>query len=314
MQVIPNSNQGMPKPANIGEFLQIRMARGQISSTSLIFTLFCDALTQHGGEVWLGSLIHALGPLGLSERLVRTAVFRLQQDGWLESRKIGRCSYYRPTATGNNLYAKAARRIYATGKPGWDGTWTLVIPALVAEEKKDLLRKSLFWQGFRLLSAGVYALPSSNRRSLNETLQEMNISDNVIVLSAREDEPATNGYLQSLVLERWNLDGLEQLYEDFVQNYRPALKMVQNKRLPDGQQCFLLRTLLIHEYRRILLRDPELPAPMLPANWTGFTAQSLTARIYQRIAKDSAHWLSNEMKNAKGKLPAASAEFFVRYT
>jgi DNA-binding transcriptional regulator PaaX len=53
---------------------------------------------------------------------------------------------------------------------------------------------------------------------------------------------------------------------------------------------------------------------MLPANWTGFAAQSLTAQIYQRIAKDSAHWLSSEMKNAKGKLPAASAEFFVRYT
>jgi len=290
------------------------MARGQISSTSLIFTVFCDALTQHGGEIWLGSLITALGPLGLNDRLVRTAVFRLQQDGLLESRKIGRRSYYRPSANGIHHYAKAARRIYATDRPGWDGIWTLVIPASVAEDKKELLRKSLFWQGFRLLSGGVYARPSSDRQSLDETLTEMNIADAVLVLSAREDDAAGNGVLQSLVLESWKLDSLGQLYREFVQNYRPVLLTVQEDPLPDGWQCFLLRTLLIHEYRRILLRDPELPARMLPEDWAGFSAQDLTASMYRRIARTSANWLSREMKNAKGNLPGASAEFFARYS
>ena len=310
---MPNADQVMPKPADLGAFLQARITQGNISSTSLIFTLFCDALTQHGGEIWLGSLIDVLDSLGFSDRLVRTAVFRLQQDGWLESRKIGRRSYYRTTTTGIHHYARAARRIYAIDRPGWDGTWTLVIPTVIADEHKDALRKSLFWQGFRLLSSGVYARPSNDRQSLDETLSEMNISDRVVVLKARENEPATYSVLQSMVLESWKLDSLDRLYREFVQNYRPALALVQKDHLLDGRRCFLLRTLLIHEYRRILLRDPELPARMLPDDWAGFAAQNLTAAIYQRVAKTSARWLSSEMENASGNLPAASAEFFGRY-
>ena len=46
----------------------------------------------------------------------------------------------------------------------------------------------------------------------------------------------------------------------------------------------LLRILLIHEYRRILLSDPELPATMLPANWDGDVAQSLSGEIYRQLA------------------------------
>ena len=86
-------------------FLQSRIAKGNISSTTLVFTFFCDVVTQHGGEIWLGSVIHALAPLGINERLTRTAVFRLVQDGWLESRKQGRRSYYRLTQTGQNYYS-----------------------------------------------------------------------------------------------------------------------------------------------------------------------------------------------------------------
>jgi phenylacetic acid degradation operon negative regulatory protein len=303
----------MRAAANVPAFLQARMSHGQISGTSLIFTLFCDAITQHGGEIWLGSLIVALGRLGLSGRLVRTAVFRLQQDGWLQSRKIGRRSYYRPTASGVSHYGRAARRIYATGKPPWDGAWTLAITAAVAEDRKELLRKSLYWQGFRLLSAGLYALPSGNRQSLDETLEEMNLRDSVLVLSARQDEPVTSGLLQQLVLQRWNLDSMGRLYRQFVQDYTRALDLLEKKALPDGQDCFLLRTLLIHEYRRILLRDAELPAAMLSADWPGFTAQQLVATMYRKLAAVSADWLCREMENTEGKLPPACAEFFARY-
>ena len=115
----------------LDNFLQTRMRDGNISSTTLVFTFFCDVKTQHGGEIWLGSIIHALAPLGINERLTRTAVFRLVQDGWLESRKQGRRSYYRLTQTGQHYYQRAATRIYASSKPGWDGVWTLLFVSLV---------------------------------------------------------------------------------------------------------------------------------------------------------------------------------------
>ena len=61
---------------------------------SLLITIFGDALEPRGGQVWLSSLIALARPLGVSERLVRTSVYRLAQEKWLERTASGRRSYY----------------------------------------------------------------------------------------------------------------------------------------------------------------------------------------------------------------------------
>src|SRR5450432_1724828 len=52
---------------------------------SLIVTVWGDALGPHGGTAWLAGLIRLMAPFGINERLVRTSVFRLAQDGWLDA-------------------------------------------------------------------------------------------------------------------------------------------------------------------------------------------------------------------------------------
>jgi len=303
----------MASSQSILKFLSGRMAQGSISSTSLLITLFCDAVTRHGGEIWLGSLIRSLAPLGISERLVRTAVFRLVKDDWLVSRKEGRRSYYGLSPAGINQYQRAARRIYTNRRAEWDGVWTLIIPSFVNEDKRELLRKGLLWQGFGLLSPGVYAMPSQDRKSLNELLGELDVRDSVVIMTARADEPGNGNALQRQVMERWNLAELGEQYQSFLSRYRPVLHHLSGKGAPDPERAFLLRTLLIHDYRRILLRDPELPIDMLPNDWTGFDTHNLTADIYKCIGAGSATWFSNNMENATGSLPAADSVFFKRY-
>ena len=127
----------------LDRFLQRRIQYGNISSTTLVFTFFCDVVTQHGGEIWLGSVIHALAPLGINERLTRTAVFRLVKDGWRESSKQARRSYYRLTRTGKKYYLRAANRIYASKRPVCDGIWTLLFTSLVTDEKREALKRGL---------------------------------------------------------------------------------------------------------------------------------------------------------------------------
>ena len=75
----------------IGEELPARLAP---RARSLLLTLWGDSIAPHGGTVWLGSLIRLAAPLGLNERLVRTGVHRLAQDGWLSATPLGRRSYY----------------------------------------------------------------------------------------------------------------------------------------------------------------------------------------------------------------------------
>jgi phenylacetic acid degradation operon negative regulatory protein len=287
----------------LDRFLQQRMQVSNISSTTLVFTFFCDVVTQHGGEIWLGSIIHALTPLGINERLTRTAVFRLVREGWLESRKQGRRSYYRLTQTGQNNYQRAAKRIYASKKPEWDGIWTLLFVSLVPEEKRDALHRGLSWLGYGRMAAGVYALPCNDRPPLDELLADLELENSIVHMHARADNAET---LQKLVMARWKLRNLRQRYEEFTTQYRHVKNVIQNSEKITGHSLFLLRVLLVHEYRRILLNDPELPAAMLPADWEGYSAQTLTGDIYRGLATRTRKWVNRELLNAGGQMKGGS--------
>lgn len=280
-------------------FLQQRMQDANISSTPLVFTFFCDVVTQHGGEIWLGSIVHALAPLGINERLTRTAVFRLAQDGWLESRKQGRRSYYRLTETGQHYYQRAANRIYASENPAWDGVWTLLFVSLVAEEKRQALHRGLSWLGFGQMATTVYALPRKDHSPLTELLNDLGLKDRVVQMQAQAEGVKS---LQQLVMSRWRLDELRQRYREFTSLYGKAQKALTDKAEPCAHSVFLLRIMLLHEYRRILLKDPELPVAMLPANWEGRAAQTLVGVIYRQIAAQTTRWASNNLLNADGKM------------
>ncbi len=290
-------------PVNLDHFLQKRMQEGNISSTTLVFTLFCDVVTQHGGEIWLGSVIYALAPLGINERLTRTAVFRLVKEGWLKSRKQGRRSYYRLTQTGINYYQRAAKRIYANNKPEWDGIWTLLFVALVPDEKRDALHRGLSWLGYGRMAAGVYALPFSNHPPLEELLMDLDLEDSIVHMQATTENAES---LQKLVMARWKLRNLRQRYKDFSSHYEPVRQAIQSKTTSTDHSLFLLRVLLIHEYRRVLLSDPELPAAMLPAHWEGHVAQALTRDIYRTLAARTGKWVNRELRNAEGYMKGAA--------
>lgn len=277
---------------SLDRFLLERMHNGNISSTALVVTFFCDVVTQHGGEIWLGSVIPALTPLGINERLTRTSVYRLVQDGWLESRKQGRRSFYRLTQTGQNYYQRAAQRIYTSNYPDWDGGWSLLFTALVPEEKRDALKRGLSWLGYAQMAAGVHALPCNRTRTLDELLADLDLQGRVVQMQAQANDIES---LKELVLSRWKLDELQRLYKDFVSLYTEAQSALHTQKQADGHTLVLLRILMIHEYRRILLKDPELPAKMLPGNWEGHTARTLTAEIYRELTKPTATWVRHEL-------------------
>lgn len=292
-------------------FLLERMQDGNFSSTTLVFTFFCDVVTQHGGVIWIGSIIHALAPLGINARLTRTAVFRLVQDGWLESRKQGRRSYYQLTKTGRNYYQRAAKRIYASHKPEWDSVWILLFVSLVPEDKRDVLHRGLSWLGYGRMAAGVYGLPSNDRLPLDELLSDLHLKDNIVHMQAQADNTDS---LQKLIMSRWKLADLRRRYKEFIKQYRKAGQTVALIKRPKGHSLLLLRVLLMHEYRRILLGDPELPSAMLPSDWEGFAAQSLAGRLYRELAGPTSKWVNRELLNADGDLKGGSAILKTRFT
>lgn len=292
-------------------FIANRCSSNNFSCKSYIVTVFGDVLSQHDDWLWLGSLIEALKPLGYSERLIRTSVFRLVQDDWLQVKKEGRRSFYAFTSSAKLHYEKAARRIYAGKQEDWHGHWLLVLPSFVSEQAMPAFRRQLHWLGFSSISSGVFAHPSIDQTSLEETLKELQIAESVVVFSCKTIDGSSANVLKNLVQKRWHISDLAEQYQYFLTSYQIFNGSWQENM--SDQQAFLLRTLLIHEYRRILLKDHELPEQMLPEQWQGFAAHQLVNNIYNKLAKPSLNYIQHQLKNSSGDLPQEQGTYWQRF-
>jgi phenylacetic acid degradation operon negative regulatory protein len=240
-------------------------------------------------------------------------VFRLVNDEWLSCVKIGRRSYYSFTAFGQRQYEKSARRIYAARPHAWDGVWTLVIPAFADGGQREQLRRELSWLGFGAIANGVLAHPSANQESLAETLQELKLDNAAVVLRASTASVASREVLKQLTRESWQLDAFESRYEAFIAGFRPILVALEKSAQRDAAQMFELQTLLIHEYRRILLKSTDLPDELLPANWSGRAAMELTARLYRVSHAATAAHLESRFEGPQGSLSKATRSYRERF-
>lgn len=307
----------MTKTSKLNLTIKQHIKQSSISCTSMVVTIFGDIVSQHGSWLWLSSLIKALEPLGFNDRQVRTSVYRLVQSNWLQGNKVGRCSYYCFTDFAMAHYEKAARRIYAADQGDWNQNWILVLPISVPDDKKEEFRKSLLWQGFNTLVSGVYAHPSCDASSLDEAIHELGLANNVIILNGSVADLNSQSVIKTLIKDRWKLSELEQHYRDFLDFYRPLCQQILAKSNEPEQlnttECFLLRAILIHDYRRILLRDPDFPQAMLAQGWVGYEAHDLVKKMYKVLAAPSTAYIEENMNNAQGKLPEASNKFYQRF-
>ncbi len=272
-------------------------------------TVFGDSIMPRGGTVALGSLIALAEPFGLNERLVRTATARLAQDGWVQGRRMGKLSEYQLSIQGRERFAEATRRIYSTPQGDWSGRWTLiVVPPMRAADKKAL-REELIWRGFGEISSAVFAHPEFDSRQLGAQRHETGVLSKAVIFDAGladSDAP------QRLINLGWDLEDLGRRYQRFVERFARVQAKLPRRGASD-QACFALRTLLIHEYRRLHLRDPLLPQQLLRRDWPGAHAAALCRDIYSRVFEDSELYLSRVAGTLDGPLPAADPSVLQRF-
>ncbi len=287
--------------------------RTPLRTGSLVITMFGDCIAPRGGVVWLGSLIEALAPLGISHRLVRTAVYRLCQDGILDNEQVGRRSYYSLTPSGRRSFIEATDRIYAETDHPWDGEWDLIITSQLSTDERNTLRKDLQWLGFRSLGSDLLAHPIADQGLLHSHLQSLSCAHKVVLMRAQLPAGPIENNLLNLVTATWQLEDLEAAYDEFLSLFRPILNSLSTLDQLKEADAFYLRTFLVHEYRKILLRDPALPAQLLPPRWKGHTAYQLARELYRSIAIPSERFVDMTFRNQIGQLPTASNQFSNRF-
>jgi len=288
------------------------LAAAPPKAKSLVVTVWGDSIAPHGGAVWLSGLIGLLAPFGINERLVRTSVYRLAQEGWLTARQDGRRSLYRLTSQGQRRFEHAYRRIYAPpATDPWDGEWHLVIvpPAAIDETSRRELRKELGWDGFGVLGPGLFVRParSGNDAELAETTRALGITRHVAVVTARALSQR-GGSIAAMTQDCWDLKSVAKAYRGFVSRFQGIARALSGRADPTAQQCFVLRTLLIHEFRRVTLHDPQLPVELLPSDWPETAAYGLCRDLYRLTHERAERHLAVMLEHSDA--PSSAAPYF----
>ena len=266
---------------------------------SIVITVFGDAIVPRGGSVWLGTLLEFFKALDIDSGVVRTAMSRLAADGWLEREKVGRNSFYRLTKKGRQTFVAATRHIYDPPPSGWTGRFELLL--IGNGEDRDTSREALKNAGFGSPLPGVWVAPSG------VPIPEEAAAAIRLEVSAEDDSG------RRLLSESWPLDRTAEAYLKFMKTFEPLHASIAARGRLSDADAFTARILLIHYYRRVVLRDPLLPAVLLPADWPGRAARKLCGDIYRSLLPASEQWLDREGLDENGSLPAAGAELARRF-
>lgn len=260
-------------------------------TASLIITVWGDAVAPRGGSLWLGTLQAILDRFGCNEGQVRTAMSRLTEEGWLERNRVGRLSFYRLGARGRASFEEAARRIYAAPDPSWDGAFRLVVGPDPA------VREALAALDFGSPAPGVMLGASGAPEALPA---------DALALTAT---PRSAAEARALAARAWPLGPLGEGYARFLHAFAP---LAEAEAVPP-EEALPLRLLVVHEFRRVALRDPRLPQALLPPDWPGAPARRLAAALYRRLLPAAEAWLSAEGRTEGGPLPPAGPALASRF-
>jgi len=234
--------------------------QGRLRVWSLVITVFGDLVQHRGGVISTARLGAVLSRIGVEPGTLRTALSRLGRDGWVESERAGRTSLYRLSPQGVERFAPATSLIYAAPQMGPVTEWSLFV-------------------SFDGVSQHVGLVPAGHAPDAADCI----VTGSLDQVSAEYRNRILGSDMRS---------ALTSLAADIA-----ALRAAK---LTDPLDAAAARVLLIHRWRRLVLRHPEPVPDLLPQDTPLANPRAEIAAIYRDLSPLAEAWLDQ----AEGGLPA----------
>jgi phenylacetic acid degradation operon negative regulatory protein len=253
---------------------------------SMIMTVFGDIVLPRGGVVPTALLLEILGLFSIGNGAARTALSRLVADNWLESDREGRRSSYRLTDQGKMQSLAASRRIYRGRDVQKEMDWQVAVALADMHDAtgKAARHFSALSLGFCTVLPGVMVrpMPSDTAAGLPD------LTGFCLMRSDMAHATAAG----ALLMQSQEIQALLHGYRQFLCAHA-ALLNLSSKHPLSASEALMARLTLVHDYRKIALKDPDFHRMHLPADWPGHQVRALLAQTYHALLAQSELWLDS---------------------
>lgn len=247
--------------------------QGRLRVWSLVITIFGDLVQHRGGEISTARLGQLLTRVGIEQGTLRTALSRLGRDGWVTSVRKGRTSLYRLSPEGTDRFAPATSQIYAAPMELPIREWAVSVD----------------------IGAGgaqtVRITPAAARDRHTD----------LCVVGALAD--ISEAFRASLLVDD-HREQLIALHDDLA-----ALTVA---RIEDPLDAAAARILLIHRWRRLTLRYPDIAPELVPDDVPIKNPRLEVARLYCQLSELTELWLDSALGDI-APMPPADERFLSRF-
>ncbi len=248
----------MPDPDLSAEIDRVT-ACGPIRAWSVIVTVLGDLCRLRDDRISARLLNRLIAPMGISGQAARVAIHRLKRDGWIETERRGRESFYR------------------LSDKGWDETQA-VWPIVYGRDPPDTDASLLIGPPDMSPSAFTAALPG--HAVLLAPRTAMIAGDTMTEAPEWLQVPIIGGALPGWVRDLIADGGLLDDYAALI----AAVTAIAPVTAPSADTASL-RLIILHHWRRLCLRHGGLPDALLPTDWTGARARIVVLQALDQLPR-----------------------------
>jgi phenylacetic acid degradation operon negative regulatory protein len=266
-------------------------ANGRLQVWSLIVTILGDVVQPRGGVVSMADLLTITGHMNIEAGAIRTALSRLAKEGWAVSEKTGRTSSYAFGVKGQKMFTPASDRIYTSIQADHCDEWVLaILPPNRAKERKEM--QEVLADTNALQSTAGFALWPKNSAPNSKFLNHLEC---LCFDGALQNVPA---WVKAELAPPESKIAMQA----FIENYTDLRDLPPE--LP-ALDALVARILMLHDWRRLVLRYPTLPPALQPNGWPMPNAHALVAECYKNLVPVSEqHWPTPLSPNGQAILAA----------
>lgn len=230
---------------------------------SVIVSLFGDIAQGEGDQISGVALTEVGRLMGIRPEAIRVALHRLRKDGWIESLRDGRNSMHQLTVRGRQDTISATPKIYAQS-PATSNDWYIICTnpgGQMSDHDKQL-------------NTGI---PLSRNTFLISADAPPALEDIVVFHANPEQVP---DWIREQCIPQELSDATVSLERSLV----GAREYISSGFEFDALQRTALRTLVVHRWRRVALRIPQVPGSFLPEDWRGNECRDLAVSLLQALS------------------------------